>query len=184
MKFLFKRDRSRLISVIKGKLSTYGFLGKLHWGVRHRMAEDIFSSGVETLLSKYSHVVEMNYQRTEKLLYAILLNETHLFVYKEARRLAERYGDLDNFIFRLNKIQRLRNKSKDRKEYLRKQAKKRYYLMREDPEKWEAYLKYHREHLREYRRRKKQKIFEDRRLFDENNPFKLMKFTRSVYKKN
>lgn len=172
---IWYRDRNRLLSVTKGLISNnYIWTSKLPWQVRQQWAIDIFDKSISVLLEKYPLIVETNYQSSEKLLYSIIRNEFRRFVLKNTIERAKMNGTIIPFMAKYNEEQRKRN----RKEHSKKCAIKAYYIQKNDPVKHAEYLKKRLIYQRQYRLEKKLGIWKDKRKFDPENPYKLMKFSR------
>ena len=88
IKYIYKRDYKRHLSIIKGFLSQYNYLAKKHWSVRQRMAEDIWQKSLEILLDSFPEVVDLNYQSSRRALYTIFKKVTKYFVFQDIKTFA------------------------------------------------------------------------------------------------
>lgn len=172
---LYQRDKARLTNWAKGFIvETFPFSVDIPWPVRQECAEEAFSRSVCKLLEKYPVLVEENYQRSERVLFGILRNEVRQIFFERSKQRALDRGEIIPFMAAYNARQR----GRDRRSYLRKQGKKRYYQLKQDPVKYAAYLDARKARNRQRYQEKKAGTFVDRRRFVATDPYKHMKFVR------
>jgi hypothetical protein len=172
---IIKRDKDRFISIAKGELSNFSSMRAKHFTYRKELAEEIFSESVKILLEKYSEIVDMNYQLSEKILYKIVLITSKLIGVREIKQNHLNRVGIEKFKLIENKIEReKKGKNRDKtRASKRKSTRKQYYLSKKDPEKWKKYLEYQKNYKRLHRKNKKEGKLKnkDLRFFDKNDPF-------------
>ena len=157
---LYKRDKPRLISKIKKVLHLeYEWLTE-NPITRQMYANDIFSNSIIILLEKYSVLVQENYIKSEKCLFQIIMREIKRFTHEKLKERMIDEGKLEEYKLNYNELQRKRKR--DRK----KGARKRYYLLKQDPVKFRQYVLKNIENQRRIRQEKKLGIYKDKRKFE------------------